>query len=63
MKKDRCRFSLTAFGKSLLAFGGVSEGPGEEEEGDEGLGTADESGGERLLLILKTNNLIIFIIC
>ena len=27
MKRERCRFSMTVFGKSVYAFGGVSETP------------------------------------
>ena len=39
MKRERCRFSMTVFGKSVYAFGGVSETPlaqvQDNDEGDE----------------------------
>ena len=53
MRRERCRFSLTASGKSLFAFGGVSEKKGEEGEGediaedDDGVAQRSLAGGER----------------
>ena len=36
MKRERCRFSMTVFGKSVYAFGGVSETPlAQVQENDE----------------------------
>ena len=32
MLRERCRFSVTVFGKNLFAFGGISETTEEEEE-------------------------------
>jgi hypothetical protein len=46
MKRERCRFSVTVFGKSLFAFGGVSESSALQTEQDDGDLGDDEDGDD-----------------
>ena len=46
MKRERCRFSMTVFGKSVYAFGGVSETPLAQVHDDDEGGDEDQLGDE-----------------
>ncbi len=45
MKRERCRFSITVYGKSLYAFGGVSESTGNSVHANDSDDELPENGG------------------